>query len=81
MRGYGESIGKYKPDGTQCGGYPAGWIASTQMGSLFKGLGRSNDFINVGPICHDKIFSYVFNLDENKDNKIDILEWAISQSK
>lgn len=45
------------------------------MTSAFNALGKSNNFVNLGKICHSNVRSYVFNLDENNNNRSDYIEW------
>ena len=78
--GFGETGGQYDANGRKCSGY-TNWSPSGHMKPLFNCLGMPNNFTDLGKMCHSKVSSYVFNLDNNKDNKSDVIEWAISQTK
>ena len=78
--GFGETGGQYDANGRKCSGW-TNWSPSGHMKPLFNCLGMPNNFTDLGKMCHSKVSSYVFNLDNNKDNKSDVIEWAISQTK
>ena len=78
MKGYGETGGKYDASGKLCAGYTL-WKPSKVMGDLFTKLGKPSDFTDLGGMCHSDVSSYVFNIDDNHDNKSDVIEWMISQ--
>jgi hypothetical protein len=78
--GFGETGGQYDANGRKCSGY-TNWSPSGHMKPLFSCLGISDKFTDLGKICHSQVTSYVFNIDNNKDNKSDVIEWAISQTK
>ena len=58
----------------KCAGW-TNWSPSSSMISAFNALGKSNNFVNLGKICHSNVRSYVFNLDENNNNRSDYIEW------
>ena len=81
MKGYGEKNSGEYVNGKHCAGWTTGWNAYSNMKNLFDGLGRSSDLAPALDMCHSDTAAYVFNLDENKDNKNDVIEWMISQTK
>ena len=74
VKGYGENGGAYDANGKKCAGW-TNWSPSSSMTSAFNALGKSNNFVNLGKICHSNVRSYVFNLDENNNNRSDYIEW------
>lgn len=80
IKGYGENGGKYDANGKECAGYTS-WSPSTAMTRTFTVLGKENNFTNLGQMCHSDVRDYVFNLDTNNNNKPDVIEWMISQTK
>ena len=74
IKGYGENGGAYDSNGKKCAGW-TNWSPSNSMTSAFNALGKSNNFVNLGKICHSNVRSYVFNLDENNNNRSDYIEW------
>ena len=74
IKGYGENGGEYDVNGKKCAGC-TNWSPSSSMTSAFNALGKSNNFVNLGKICHSNVRSYVFNLDENNNNRSDYIEW------
>ena len=74
IKGYGENGGAYDANGKKCAGW-TNWSPSSSMTSAFNALGKSNNFVNLGKICHSNVRSYVFNLDENNNNRSDYIEW------
>ena len=74
IKGYGENGGAYDANGKKCAGW-TNWSPSNSMTSAFNALGKSNNFVNLGKMCHSNVRSYVFNLDENNNNRSDYIEW------
>ena len=74
VKGYGENGGAYDANGKKCAGW-TNWSPSSSMTSAFNALGKSNNFVNLGKICHSNVRSYVFNLDENNNNRSGYIEW------
>lgn len=80
IKGYGENGGEYDANGKKCSGYTS-WSPSTAMTNTFKTLGKESNFTNLGKMCHSDVRDYVFNLDSNNNNKPDVIEWMISQTR
>ena len=80
IKGYGENGGQYDANGKKCSGYTS-WSPSTIMTGTFKTLGKESNFTNLGKMCHTEVRNYVFNLDNNNNNKPDVIEWMISQKR
>lgn len=80
IKGYGENGGEYDANGKKCSGYTS-WSPSTAMTGTFKTLGKESNFTNLGKMCHSDVRDYVFNLDNNNNNKPDVIEWMISQTR
>ncbi len=74
IKGYGENGGAYDANGKKCAGW-TNWSPSSSMTSAFNALGKSNNFVNLGKMCHSNVRSYVLNLDENNNNRSDYIEW------
>lgn len=74
IKGYGENGGAYDANGKKCAGW-TDWSPSSSMTSAFNALGKTNNFVNLGKMCHSNVRSYVFNLDENNNNRSDYIEW------
>lgn len=74
IKGYGENGGAYDANGKKCAGW-TNWSPSSSMTSAFNALGKSNNFVNLGKMCHINVRSYVLNLDENNNNRSDYIEW------
>ena len=74
IKGYGENGRAYDANGKKCAGW-TNWSPSSSMTSAFNALGKSNNFVNLGKICHSNVKSYVLNLDENNNNRSDYIEW------
>ena len=74
IKGYGENGGSYDANGKKCAGW-TNWSPSSSMTSAFNALGKSNNFVNLGKMCHSNVRSYVLNLDENNNNRSDYIEW------
>ena len=74
IKGYGENGGAYDANGKKCAGW-TNWSPSSSMTSVFNALGKSNNFVNLGKMCHSNVRGYVFNLDENNNNRSDYIEW------
>ena len=74
IKGYGENGGEYDANGKKCAGW-TNWSPSSSMTSAFNALGKSNNFVNLGKMCHSNVRNYVFNLDENNNNRSDYIEW------
>ncbi len=74
IKGYGENGGAYDANGKKCAGW-TNWSPSNSMTSAFNALGKSNNFVNLGKMCHSNVRSYVLNLDENNNNRSDYIEW------